>query len=211
VNSIALTTWKDAGVASGAFHMYADAETLDVLQARPFDRLVIRVFQWDQPTISYGYLLDAHRVTAWAQQMNLPGLIQIKRPTGGGAVLHTTKDLSFSLAWRRDTDFFSDSPRLCYEQIHQRLLAQLGNHNPAGFSLFTKASGGCESPLGAKELPVCFNEPVCNDVMSGAQKVVGGALRITKTAILYQGTIQLPNIEMDVLKGAVRRAFGDGF
>ncbi len=206
MNSAALSSMKDAGIASGAFHMYADAETLDVLQENSVDRLVVRTFQWDKPTISFGYLLDTQKVKEWAAQLRIENLDMVKRPTGGGAVLHTTSDLSFSLACRKDTHFFPDSPRACYEKIHTQLLKTLetflGSAPPILYS-----PQQCSETSEKSSVPVCFNEPVCNDVMQDGKKVIGGALRITKNAVLYQGTIQLPHVSVGDLKEAVRRAF----
>ena len=203
---LAQNSVKDAGVASGVFHMYADAQTLDILQTNPVDRLVVRMFQWDKPTVSFGYLLETDKVKAWSMDHGLSSIDVVKRPTGGGAVLHSTSDLSFSLVWRRERKFFSDRPRDCYAEIHERVLKKLSQHDGA-MSLFTKDLGMCESSPTEKNLPICFNEPVCNDVMLEGKKVIGGALRITKNAILYQGTIQLPSIPLADLKDAVRRAF----
>jgi lipoate-protein ligase A len=200
-------SFRDAGVASGAFHMYADAETLDLLQANPVDKLAVRVFQWDKPTVSFGYLLGTETVRDWIRAMNIGDLDLVKRPTGGGAVLHSLSDVSFSLAWRRDQKFFSDRPRDCYAQIHERLLGALQSGDQNQMDLFTKSAGSCESPRANGALPVCFNEPVCNDVMAGDKKVIGGALRITKNALLYQGTVQLPGAAAPVIRDAIRRAF----
>jgi lipoate-protein ligase A len=209
MNGLAPITMKDAGVAAGVFHMYADAETLNVLQQTPVDKLVVRTFQWDKPTVTYGYLLDPRKVEQWAESIvHGPLTIDlVKRPTGGGAVLHSTTDLSFSLAWRREQAFFSETPRLCYAEIHARILKELEGHIGTNFSLFAKETGACEGASAKGPLPVCFKEPVCNDVMRDGQKIVGGALRITKNAVLYQGTIQLPLVAADDLKAAVRRAF----
>jgi lipoate-protein ligase A len=252
---VALSSVKDAGVASGAFHMYADAQTLDVLQTTPVDRLVMRLFQWDKPTVSFGYLLDTEKVKAWTLEHGLSSIDVVKRPTGGGAVLHSTSDLSFSLAWRRDQKFFSDRPRDCYAEIHDRILKALSLHNGTAPTLYSPSSNPCSPPqrggdrggvceaapgvsptlipspdgegdknfgegnenleTGNKDknpkqnspVPVCFNEPVCNDVMLDGKKVIGGALRITKNAVLYQGTIQLAAMSTADLKDAVRRAF----
>lgn len=215
---------RDSGLASGAFHMYADAETLGILQANPVDRLVIRIFQWDKPTVSFGYLLNEQKVKQWAADLQIGPVETVKRPTGGGAVLHSLSDLSFSLAWRREHKFFSDRPRDCYAEIHQRVLTALKsivNNEPALYAPVStdktkvvKDSGSCMSSVAAKPLvnsasltPVCFNEPVCNDVMINGKKVIGGALRITKNAILYQGTVQLTSVPMADLKNVIRRAF----
>lgn len=56
-------------------------------------------------------------------------------------------------------------------------------------------------------LPLCFSEPVCNDIMLGDKKIIGGALRIMRNAILYQGTVQLGDaVDFPELKAAFLKA-----
>jgi hypothetical protein len=60
----------------------------------------------------------------------------------------------------------------------------------------------------ANRFSVCFQDPVCNDVMLADKKVVGGALRLTRKSILYQGTIQLSDqINRATLKANLKSIF----
>jgi len=40
--------------------------------------------------------------------------------------------------------------------------------------------------------PVCFESPVAFDLIAGASKICGGALRRSKAGVLYQGSLHLP-------------------
>ncbi len=163
--------------------MEIDRAALEDMLVGKSDTPLLRLFQWSEPTVTYGYLLDPAKVKEWAKPYgNVP---VVKRPTGGGAVLHTPNDLSLSLLWPRSSKMFSDHPRECYAQIHEIILGVLKKNRD--LSLFSK-DGSCAQH--SSNLPVCFQEPVCNDVMENGKKIVGGALRITKQAILYQGTVQ---------------------
>lgn len=130
----------------------------------------------------------------------------VKRPTGGGIVYHQTSDLSFSLVWPRGLGLLPEKPRACYEAIHQKIKMALEKWN-ASFTLNLFVS--CEaSPRIQNKQSVCFQEPVCNDIMLRGQKLVGGALRITKQAILYQGNILLAEADdLETLKDAIAAEF----
>lgn len=45
--------------------------------------------------------------------------------------------------------------------------------------------------------------------MVEGKKIVGGALRLTRTGILYQGNIQLENLDKPKLKGRLKTLFSD--
>lgn len=104
------------------------------------------------------------------------------RPTGGGAVLHQD-DFCLSL-------FVSPrpacSPRSFYPLIHGWIGKFLG-------SLSVNTMALKETPLPAAPLRgLCFDEPVCGDLLWKSRKVLGGALRITSKGILYQGSLSMP-------------------
>lgn len=104
------------------------------------------------------------------------------RPTGGGAVLHQD-DFCLSL-------FLSPRPacppRSFYPLVHGWLSNFLG-------SLSVDTVAIKETPLPAAPLRgLCFDEPVCGDLLWKSRKVLGGALRITSKGILYQGSLNMP-------------------
>ncbi len=148
----------------------------------------LRFFQWDKPTTSYGHTMSVEN--------------GIKRPSGGGIVHHKITDLSLSLVWPRGHNILPEKPRDCYEEIHKRLKSALEKWDPS-LRLDLFVSCGPQARSGE-----CFQEPVCNDLRAAGQKRVGGALRITKTAILYQGNILLESAaRLDELKTAVAGEF----
>ena len=182
--------------------MEMDRSALELMESGQNQTPLLRFFQWSSPAVSYGYLLDPEKVKDYSQANgNFP---LVKRPTGGGAVLHQTTDLSISLLWPRHQKIFPEKPKECYALIHQRINKALSEclglkptSNPHLFSPCAGDPTPGPSPYGegnpirmGKRFSVCFSEPVCNDVMLGGEKIVGGALRLTRKAILYQGNIQ---------------------
>lgn len=168
-------TWHvtEDGARSGLENMARDLEALEKMNAGLDLQPRIRFFRWDKPTVSYGYLMSMDN-SPWS-------IDSVKRPTGGGAVLHQTTDQSLSILWPRGSGLLPDKPRAAYQAIHEWLMTKIG---VKGLTLHVSCGGAPK-----KGFSVCFDEPVCNDLMLGEKKMVGGALRIMRNAILYQGNI----------------------
>ena len=211
----------DSGSLSGERNMAIDAESLAKAQKGNLPPS-LRLFQWNERTVSYGHLLNPLEAAGWAKERGVISVI--KRPTGGGVVLHEPYDLSCSLVWIRRAGIFSENPRECYEAIHSLLKEGLSHFFGQPVDRYIKPKGNCESrhsrgggnldsdwipaSAGMTELPVCFQQPVCNDVMMNGEKVIGGALRITRNAILYQGNVQLKfMVDAELLKQALLKPF----
>ncbi len=190
--------------------MDIDRKALESMESDQNEPPLLRFFQWASPAVSYGYLLDPEKVKDFARKNgNFP---IVKRPTGGGAVVHQTTDLSISLLWPRRQGIFPDKPRECYKAIHKLLIDCFGkmNHSTPNFQLWVASCGATrETWSGTRRnpkqtVPVCFEEPVCDDVMLNGEKIIGGALRLTRKAILYQGNIQW---DREIPRSAILLAF----
>jgi lipoate-protein ligase A len=192
----------DSGVGSAPHHMAVDQAALDAMLNGTSGVPTVRFFQWDKPVVTYGYLLDSARVKAWADANG--GLDIVQRPTGGGAVIHHPADLAISFLWPRKSGLLPGNPRDCYAEIHAMLGAGLKRFlADAALSLYSRPDQSCETEAtdGQNRFSVCFEAPVCNDVMLGDRKIIGGALRITRQAILYQGAVQLGRaVDTEALK-----------
>jgi lipoate-protein ligase A len=196
--------WRivDSGKNSGLHHMETDRAALAAMESVPSEP-TIRFFQWDQPTVTYGYLLELADVEKWSSSFGKAPLV--KRPTGGGAVWHTTSELSVSLLWQRRKNLFPENPRACYAEIHSRFQKASQKFFDRPLELFTK-SKLCATP--SRQFSACFEEPVCNDVMIGKKKIIGGALRVARQAMLYQGAIQVDGgVNLNQLKKELTEAF----
>lgn len=165
------------GPSSGHENMRADESLLEA-QKDPGALPVLRFFLWAHPTLSFGRLQNSHS----ARNLGMLSRVTeaVRRPTGGGTVLHD-KDLSFSLAWRRDHPGFPACLKDIYRGIHGAVrdgLAERGVrtefHKPARAGV-----GGA----------VCFESPAEDDLMRGERKVLGGAVRVTAWGRLYQGNL----------------------
>jgi lipoate-protein ligase A len=157
---------------------------------------VLRLFRWNARTLSFGRLQDQHE--AANQTMILGARSMVRRPTGGGTVIHDG-DVSFSLAWRRDHPAFPHCLKNIYRGIHETARRALARLEVAA----TLHAGA------APAAPMCFEAPAEADVMVGGKKVLGGALRVTAWGRLYQGDLKLKAAGVQELSalGALRGAF----
>jgi lipoate-protein ligase A len=198
----------DTGRAGGQVHMGIDRRALLAAADSSLTKTYVRFFQWSEPTITYGHLLDVARVKSWAKEFPPAPLVQ--RPTGGGAVYHTPSELSFSLLWARHAGPWPSTPKDAYREIH-RIALEAVAEVIAGPELCLRPANSCaqrpSETMSQTKFSACFQEPVCNDVMWREKKIVGGALRLTKKAVLYQGAIQLETIDAEQLKTALKRRF----
>lgn len=188
------------GALSGRENMDADARSLEA-QKSPDALPTLRFFLWARPTVSYGRLQDP----AWAKSLASPGVETVRRPTGGGAVRHD-KDLSFSLAWRRDHPALPKCLKDVYRTIHRTVAGALAKRGVIT-SFYVKASTGASAP------GVCFVEPAEDDLMWNGRKILGGALRVTGWGRLYQGNLLTAPAGLDVSETVrdIAAAFEEAF
>lgn len=156
----------------------------------------LRFYRWKTPTISFGRTHDMSKVPK--ETFMADGWSIVQRPTGGGTVLHQN-DLCFSLAWTKNDPVLPWRISDSYLFIHRWIRNSL---ETLGVSCdFYKTSQ--ESVYYGDAL--CFQNPVCSDLLEGGHKVVGGAQWRSHDAALHQGSIQM-NLGADALE-----AFRSGF
>ncbi|MBM5801170.1 MAG: lipoate--protein ligase family protein [Cyanobacteria bacterium K_DeepCast_35m_m2_023] len=155
---------------SGSWQMALDGALLD--RCEP----VLRLYRWSQPTLSLGY--HQHQLApAWLQWQHQQGGALVRRPSGGGAVLHG-QDLCYAVVW--------PSPRSTRQQAYraichwlQQAFAALGEplhfgHQPAAL----EAS--------------CFGRSTAADLLTAdGHKRIGSAQRWQRGCLLQHGSIQL--------------------
>jgi lipoate-protein ligase A len=141
----------------------------------------LRLYSWQRRTVSLGYFqrIDKTMAELCAQH----GLDLIRRPTGGGFVLHD-REVTFSVIFSRQdlkmqrlaTEYF----RIIAECVRKALLS-LGV--PA--SLEENVFNGKDDHF------FCFNNPTKYDLLVNGKKVCGSAQRRYRDIILQQGSLIL--------------------
>lgn len=164
--------------ASGAWNMAVDDVLLD---AAADGRPTLRFYTWQIATLSLGYFQCWEACAAYARGTGLP---VVRRPSGGGAILHGT-DLTYALALPLEPP--SRRPiRPLYTSIHQALVHALRRWGVAA-SLAT-----CETRDAAKHRSLlCLANVSEGDVLVRDIKVAGSAQRRRGGAVLQHGSVLL--------------------
>ncbi|MDB6138311.1 MAG: hypothetical protein JWO94_1383 [Verrucomicrobiaceae bacterium] len=157
----------DARPRSAAMNMAVDQALLETV-ATP----VLRVYQWDEPSLTFGYSHD------WAAlRPGLPPWPAMRRWTGGGLVWHD-EDTTYSLIVPAAHPWSQTRPLESYRLIHQSLAGQLPHGTLAGEE---------ERLAGAR----CFDSPALFDILHEGNKIAGAGQRRNCQGLLHQGSIRL--------------------
>ncbi|NRA04268.1 MAG: lipoate--protein ligase family protein [Myxococcales bacterium] len=159
-------------------------ETL-LASLRTGGRPTLRLYGWSRPSLSLGYRAapaPGDRAGDWIRRADAHGIDLVRRPTGGGAVLHC-RDLSYSVAAARGTAPIPDLMWASYEWIRSALLEAL-----RGAGIEAAAAHG-DRDAGAE--PLCFKSATGTEIEAAGLKLVGSAQRRTRWGFLQHGSIRL--------------------
>ena len=142
----------------------------------------LRFFRFLEPTVSFGRLQKLKDVRSLVPR----GWSTVQRPTGGGVVFHDG-DVCLSLCWPVGQNPLPTRPQEQYRWVHSAILEAL---RP---TISLRMAECCDAPQPEEPFHVraCFHNPVGYDLLWNQKKIVGGALRCTRQATLYQGSLQM--------------------
>jgi lipoate-protein ligase A len=166
-----LQLWEDSSPRTPAGQMACDEAILNSC-GMP----VLRVYRWAAPAVTFGYAQRLAAVEPLASRLPV-----MRRWSGGGMVFHGS-DVTLALAIPASEAAASGSSREIYCAIHEGLLPAIQKYLPDARLVLPE-----ECRCG----PVCFESPVAFDIIAGASKICGGALRRSKAGFLYQGSLHL--------------------
>ena len=169
----ALRIWHGQA-GSPTWNMAGDELLLQ--QAAALGQAVLRFYSWDQPSASFGYF------QRYADVEPLTGLRPlIRRPTGGGVVLHDEAEWTYSLtfppahpAWQLKAE---ESYRCVHEWVRHAFKV-CGVETE--LSPERRATGPGQCFVGAEKCDLLFN----------GQKIAGAAQRRNRDGLLIQGSVQ---------------------
>ncbi len=164
----------------GAWNMAADEA---ILRQRRIGASLstLRLYSWLKPTVSLGYFQQVGASMAdlcRQQQLDL-----IRRPTGGGFVLHD-QEITFSVIFSRQ-DLRQQRQAVEYYRVIagcvKKALLKLG----LTVTLAEQVFNGKDSSF------LCFNKPTKYDLLVAGRKICGSAQRRYRDIILQQGSLIL--------------------
>ena len=156
-------------------------EALMQAQKKPESVPTLRFYAWERPSVTIGYFQDIEAV-----QKRFKNIPVVKRPTGGGLVLHGN-DLTFSLSIKTPNSFLPGDVKASYLKINEVLIDGLRELFP-GLDF-----ADCKSlpKAGQKGERICFEQPCCYDLMLDGKKVAGSSQRRQAGTLLHQSTLFL--------------------
>jgi len=171
--------------SEGAWNMAVDETLLET--AATTGQATLRFYQWKKPTLSLGYFQLAADRGQHAASTACP---LIRRPSGGGAILHD-RELTYCIALPR-TSNWTVAPKQLYDLCHITLVEALQKWRIAA-SLYTpnRDDAACGKPPPQAQPFLCFQRRTCGDVVFGEIKIAGSAQRRRRQAVLQHGSILL--------------------
>ncbi len=165
--------------ADGAYNMAVDSALLASARNRDFG--VWRTYAWERPTISFGRN-ESVRSHFDAASLTAAGLVAVRRPTGGRALLHADEvTYSVTLPIAHQTPWTT-----VYAAVNSVLLSAL-----RALGVPADLSSDCPTPLLRPDGPVCFDQPAPGEIVVRGAKLVGSAVWRERGAYLQHGSILL--------------------
>ncbi len=178
-------------------NMAADQSLLQMLRSGSASA-ILRIYQWNRPAVSIGRRQLAEDLP--------PSFLQaqpllVRRPTGGGAVMHRLDELTYALAVSREASPRKIPLRDIVGALHRCLRQELIRRRDVSAEDLSIVERDFSGPA-----TLCFSAPVRGDLMFQGRKVAGAALRVWREAILIQGSIQGLPVRQDQMREALRSA-----
>lgn len=143
------------------------------------NRATVRIYHWEQATVSLGYFQPPHDPDRTLRFGNLP---TVRRLSGGGAILHHL-EVTYSFVLGPQHPLAAD-PSDLYRRAHTAILNVLCDCGVEARLRGVDQKAGIEPFL-------CFSRGDKNDIVLGAVKIVGSAQRRRRGAVLQHGSLLL--------------------
>lgn len=174
------------GAHSGEFNMAADVYAAQ--EAAYSEQVILRLYTWDQPTLSLGFHQKFDEVLRGSYAAR--GIPIVRRPTGGRAVLHD-QELTYCLAIPTSHRLIMEGKDRLQEDIG-RAFVEAGQLIGLQPQLVRRGveDRGAQMRL-ASGSPLCFDGISRWEVRLNGRKWIGSAQRIFPHAYLQHGSILL--------------------
>lgn len=159
---------------------------------------LLHFYAWKGPCVTLGHFLDPEQLLN-LEAMEPLGIDWAKRPTGGGAVIHTC-DLSFSLILPKSHSLAQHAGIESYRLIHGAVQRACASCCPEAELLNTALALSSDRSTAASQRDFCMAKPTRYDILFGGKKIGGGAQRRSQRGLLHQMTLVLRPPENALLR-----------
>ena len=165
----------------GPTNMARDEHLLYSERLRP---AAVRIYGWSPPTISLGCFRRFEELASLPEELR--GLAVVRRPTGGGAILHD-REVTYCLVIDESVPVTCQAPVDLYRLVHECWRDAI-------------AADGPQTELAPDSLPFpaprggpffCFEEPGRTDLILDGAKLLGSAQRRIPGRVLQHGSLLL--------------------
>ncbi|MBE6366666.1 MAG: lipoate--protein ligase family protein [Lentisphaerae bacterium] len=168
--------WMD-GIHDPYFNMAMD-EVLLANSALQQNQVLVRVYRWDRPSVSFGSAQIMPEELADKYTL-------VRRPTGGGVVYHDV-DLTYTVVVPPEHKIMQLDRMESYKIFHEALLIKMQED---GVEALLESHGTDHVDRSTMQ---CFVSPSRFDLVApSGSKYAGAAQRRTRCGILHQGSIKL--------------------
>jgi lipoate-protein ligase A len=175
---------------SGPWNMAVDEALLT--SAVVHGRCTVRIYGWNEATLSLGYFQPAESARQIAEFTSLP---IVRRLTGGGAILHH-HELTYSVTLPPGHTLANPHEQL-YNRVHEQFVAVLwefGIHSGQRSAVSDQpetATTGRRIGENSADAFLCFGRGDPHDVVFRGHKILGSAQRRRRGAVLQHGSLLL--------------------
>lgn len=146
----------------------------------------LRIYGWEKPCISLGYTQDPDKELNMANCKKF-GIEVVKRPTGGGIVLHNEHEVTYSFVCDKDDPRLPKGLINSYKFLSNIVIEALNQVGVRAELSDTRHS---------EQARICFSFPASYEITMDGVKIVGSAQKRGKKALLQQGSIFIRNSEL---------------
>ncbi len=170
------------GAGDGAWNMAVDEAILEAYQrADPKPAPTLRLYGWRPATLSLGRSQNAEG-SHDARVVSLEGIGLVRRPTGGGAVLHEF-ERTYAVIGALGTPPFSGGVIASYRTIAEALRRGLIRLGVAAIPVEPTHGSSRDTPA------ACFERLGAWELVANGRKLVGSAQARRRGALLQHGSI----------------------
>lgn len=188
--------WSVDGPRSGAENMRRDRELLARLETDPTADPVLRIYGWSPPAVSLGFHQNESPLDPLV--LRARGIEQVRRPTGGAAVLHH-EEITYAVIGPLGLDGLGRGVLSIHDGIARALRAAL-------------VGLGVQARLGGSGRPTdfaCFAAAGGHEITVDGRKLVGSALRRGRRAFLQHGSLLVGEGHLELPRLLKDRAHAD--